>query len=204
MSDAEPRFFADAAAFGKWLKQNHARATSLLVGFHKVGSGTPSMTWPQSVDEALCWGWIDGVRRRIDDERYSIRFTPRKASSTWSAINIRRVDALSREGRMQPAGLKAFEARRENRSGQYSYEQRPAELIEPYAGMLAKNSKARKFFDSQIPSYRRAAIWWVISAKQEVTRVKRAKQLIQLSAQGKWVPQFLPYPRRKVTTSTSR
>jgi uncharacterized protein YdeI (YjbR/CyaY-like superfamily) len=204
LSDAKPRFFADAAAFGKWLKQNHARAESLLVGFHKVGSGKPSMTWPQSVDEALCWGWIDGVRRRIDDERYCIRFTPRKKGSTWSTINIKRVEALSGEGRMQPAGLKAFEGRRESRSGQYSYEQRPGDLPEPYAAMLAKNTKARKFFDSQIPSYRRAAIWWVISAKQEDTRVRRLKQLVQLSAKGKWIPQFLPYPRRKVTTSTSR
>ena len=117
-------YFATPADFGKWLGRKHATETELLVGFYKKGSGKPSMTWPQSVDEALCFGWIDGVRRRVDDERYTIRFTPRKAGSIWSAINIRRVEELTRDGRMRKAGVKAFEARSATRSRVYSYEQK--------------------------------------------------------------------------------
>jgi uncharacterized protein YdeI (YjbR/CyaY-like superfamily) len=188
---ARPRFFRTPAHFRQWLQKNHETAKELLVGFRKTGSGRPSITWPESVEEALCFGWIDGVRRRVDDEAYTIRFTPRKTTSTWSLINIRKAQALVREGRMQPAGLKAFEARRENRSGIYSHEQRPHELIEPYAGMLAANARAREYFESRAPSYRRAATWWVISAKKEETRLKRARTLIELSAKGKLIPQFI-------------
>jgi uncharacterized protein YdeI (YjbR/CyaY-like superfamily) len=186
----KPTFFRTPAEFRKWLRQHHEDAAELLVGFYKTGSGKPSMTWPESVDEALCFGWIDGVRRRIDDEAYSIRFTPRRATSIWSTVNIKRVALLVKEGRMQARGLKAFEARRENKSGVYSHEQRPEKLTEPYASLLAKNTAARKYFESQAASYRRAAIWWVISAKQEATRLKRAKTLIELSAKGLPVPQF--------------
>jgi len=190
-----PRFFKTPAEFRKWLQQNHSSATELLVGFYKTDSGIPSITWPESVDEALCFGWIDGVRKRVDDASYTIRFSPRKATSIWSAVNIKKVAELTKAKRMQAAGLKAFETRRENKSGIYSYEKRPDELVEPYASMLSKNEKARAFFDSRAPSYRRAAIWWVISAKKEETRLKRAKTLISLSASRKLIPQFIPSPR---------
>jgi uncharacterized protein YdeI (YjbR/CyaY-like superfamily) len=187
-----PGFFKAPADFRSWLQKNHSSSSELLVGFYKTTCGKPSITWPESVDEALCFGWIDGVRKRVDDERYTIRFTPRRPTSIWSAVNIRRVGDLVRARRMKAAGLKAFASRRENKSGIYSYETRPGELIEPYAGMMARNAKARAFFDGRAPSYRRAAIWWVISAKKEETRLKRAKTLISLSAAGKLLPHLTP------------
>jgi uncharacterized protein YdeI (YjbR/CyaY-like superfamily) len=186
-----PTFFGTPAEFRTWLSKHGAQEGELLVGFYKTGSGKASITWPESVDEALCFGWIDGVRKRIDDVSYTIRFTPRRPNSIWSAVNIKRVQVLAAAGRMKPSGAKAFETRRENRSGVYSYEQRPDELIEPYAGMLAKSAAATKFFAQQTASYRRAAIWWVISAKQEPTRLKRAQTLIDLSKRRELIPQFI-------------
>jgi uncharacterized protein YdeI (YjbR/CyaY-like superfamily) len=181
----EPTFFRSPADFRKWLEKHHATARELWVGFYKKGSGEPSITWPESVDEALCFGWIDGLRKGVDGRSYKIRFTPRKTVSVWSAVNIKRVAALTDEGRMRPAGLKAFEARKENKSGIYSYEQRRAALEEPYAGILRKNGAARAFFEAQPPSYRKAAGWWVVSAKKEETRLKRLEQLIADSANGR-------------------
>jgi uncharacterized protein YdeI (YjbR/CyaY-like superfamily) len=137
------------------------------------------------VDEALAVGWIDGIRKRIDDERYKIRFTPRRRGSIWSAINIARVEELKKAGRMQPAGLEAYAARRENRSGIYSYEQRTADLPEPYAGVLRANKPAHAFFAAQPPSYRKLACWFVVSAKKEETRAARLGKLIEMSAAGK-------------------
>src|SRR5205814_4436470 len=137
-----PKFFPTPSAFRKWLAANHAKARELWVGFYKKSSGKPSITWPESVDEALCFGWIDGIRKKIDDESYMIRFTPRKPRSVWSAINIRDVKRLLKERRMEPAGLRAFSARKENRSGIYSYEQRSPELIEPYLAKLKRNKSA--------------------------------------------------------------
>jgi uncharacterized protein YdeI (YjbR/CyaY-like superfamily) len=192
----KPKFFKSPSDFRKWLAAHYANAKELLVGFYKKDTGKQSITWPESVDDALCFGWIDGIRRRIDDESYSIRFTPRKTSSTWSAVNIARTKELSREGRLFPAGEKAFAARKENRSGIYSYEQRSAELIEPYAGTLRRNKAAAKFFASQPPSYRKAANWWVVSAKQEETRLRRLEKLISLSAAGQTIPQFTRLPRQ--------
>jgi uncharacterized protein YdeI (YjbR/CyaY-like superfamily) len=186
----EPRFFKSPAEFRKWLERHHGSRTELLVGFYKTGSGKPSITWPESVDAALSFGWIDGVRKRVDDVSYTIRFTPRRPTSIWSSINIKRVQVLSRAGLISPAGLKAFEARRENKSGIYAYEQRPQELVEPYAGMLTGNAKARAFFEAQAPWYRRTATWWVISAKREETRLKRAQSLIGWCAKGKLLPQY--------------
>jgi len=186
----KPTFFPTPEEFRKWLEGHCEAHTELLVGFYKTGSGKPSITWPQSVDEALCFGWIDGVRKRIDDESYTIRFSPRKPTSIWSLINIKKVAALTEQGKMTPRGQRAFAARRENRSGVYSFEQRPEKLTEPYATMLAKSVTAQKFFNQQPPSYRRAAIWWVISAKKEETRLKRAKTLIDLSKQRQWLPQL--------------
>lgn len=188
----KPKFFKSPADFRKWFETNHGRAAELYVGFYKKDSGKASITWPESVDEALCFGWIDGIRRSIDDVSYMIRFTPRKSRSIWSAVNIKRVGELIDAGRMQPAGLKAFAAREENRSGIYSYEQRSPELPDQYRKILKKNSQALKFFDAQPPSYRKAANWWVLSAKKEETRVKRLDKLIQHSAHGERIPQFTP------------
>lgn len=189
----KPTFFRSPDAFRRWLERHCGVKQELLVGFYKTGSGKTSITWPESVDEALCFGWIDGVRKRIDDVSYTIRFTPRKPTSIWSSINIKRVAFLTEQSRMTPPGLKAFEGRRENKSGIYSYEQRPDKLVEPYAGMLAKKPAAGRFFANQAKSYQRAAIWWVISAKKEETRLKRAQTLIELSGQGELIPQFIKY-----------
>src|SRR5258706_5599461 len=135
----KPLFFKTPADWRRWLEAHHDREDELLVGFYKRGSGRPSITWPESVDEALCFGWIDGIRRSVDEERYTIRFTPRKRTSTWSSVNIKRVAELTAQGLMQPAGLEAFKARREYRSGIYAYEQRSATLPEPYLGLMKKN-----------------------------------------------------------------
>jgi uncharacterized protein YdeI (YjbR/CyaY-like superfamily) len=182
---AKPTFFATPAAFRAWLEAHHARSTELLVGFYKRGSGKPSITWPESVDEALCFGWIDGVRRSIDDERYTIRFTPRKARSTWSAINIKRVAELTKLGRMQPAGIEAFARRAESRSQIYSYEQRAeAVLDDEFERTFRANRRAWEFFQGQPPWYRRTATHWVMTAKKEETRRKRLATLIADSANG--------------------
>jgi len=177
-----PKFFTTPSAFRKWLAANHTKSKELWVGFYKKTSVKPSITWPESV-EALCFGWIDGIRKNIDEESYMIRFTPRKPTSIWSAVNIRNAEKLIEQKRMEPAGLKAYQARKENRSGIYSYEQRSPELVEPYLGKLKRNKAAWKFFQAQPPSYRKVMNWWVVSAKQEVTRLKRLEQLIKESAQ---------------------
>jgi uncharacterized protein YdeI (YjbR/CyaY-like superfamily) len=186
-----PKFFPTPAALRRWFLQHHATADELVVGFYKRGSGRPSPTWAQAVEEALCFGWIDGVRHRRDEASYTVRFTARRPGSTWSRVNIARVAALRAAGRMHAAGESAFAERRAARTGRYSYEQRPSELPEPYAALLAGRRAAAHFFASQAPSYRRAAIWWVISAKREETRLKRARTLVQLSARGALIPQFL-------------
>jgi uncharacterized protein YdeI (YjbR/CyaY-like superfamily) len=186
-----PTFFAIPADLRAWFKQHHLSETELLVGFYKKDSGKPSITWPESVDEALCVGWIDGVRKRADDESYTIRFTPRKPRSIWSAVNIARVEALTQEGRMQPAGLTAFEQRRENKSGIYSYEQRDQiELSEAETLAFKANPQAWAFFESQPASYRKAVLWWIVSAKKEETRAKRVATLIDDSANGRKIKQF--------------
>jgi uncharacterized protein YdeI (YjbR/CyaY-like superfamily) len=180
-----PRFFRSASTFRAWLAKNHAAEAELLVGFHKKGSGRASMTWPESVDEALCFGWIDGVRRSVDDDSYSIRFTPRRARSIWSTVNIKRVEELVESGRMEPAGLRAYGAREENRSGIYAYEQKSETLPEPYSGKLKKNRTAWAFFMAQPPSYRKKVGWWVVSAKKEETRLARLTKLIDDAAHGR-------------------
>jgi uncharacterized protein YdeI (YjbR/CyaY-like superfamily) len=173
-----PRFFKTPADFGKWLEENHDRTEELLVGFYKKGT-KPSITWPESVREALRFGWIDGVRKTIDEIRYTIRFSRRRASSNWSNINIRIATELIEEGRMHPAGWKAFEARKEFRSGIYAYENRPGTLPEPYAKKFRKHPAAWKAFQELAPSYRRTAIWWIVSAKTEETRLLRLSKLIE-------------------------
>jgi uncharacterized protein YdeI (YjbR/CyaY-like superfamily) len=179
-----PKFFKTPAAFRKWLAANHHKAKELQVGFYKKGSGKLSITWPESVDEALCFGWIDGIRRNIDDESYLIRFSPRRPESIWSAVNVRNVERLIKEKRMMPAGLRAYEQRKEYRSGIYSYEQRPAELVEPYASQFRRNKAAWKFFQAQPPYYRKTMTWFILSAKTEETRLKRLKILIEASAKA--------------------
>ena len=181
----EVKFFATPAHLRRWFEKNHGTAQELWVGFHKKGTGRPSITWPESVDEALCVGWIDGVRKRIDEERYKIRFSPRRAQSVWSEINIRRVAVLEKEGRMRPPGLEAFSRRRENRSGIYSYEQRPVELPEPYRGKLAASPRADRFLAAQPPSYQKLMTWFILSAKKEETRLARLEKLIAACHAGK-------------------
>lgn len=176
-----PRFFKTPAAFRKWLAANHAKSKELWVGFYKKDSGRPSITWPESVDEALCFGWIDGVRKRLDDQSYVIRFSPRKPNSIWSAVNIRNVERLITEDRMRPVGMKAYEARKEFRSGIYAYEQRSPELIEPYATTFKRSKAAWKFFSAQPPGYRKQMNWWIVSAKREETRLQRLGRLIAAS-----------------------
>ena len=194
----KPRFFATPDAFRAWLDEHHATRDELLVGFYKTSSGKPSITWPESVDEALCFGWIDGVRRSLDAERYTIRFSPRTARSNWSEVNIRRAKALAKLGRMRPAGLRAFEARDEA-AARYSYEQRHgAELDAAAERAFRDDAGAWAYFQSQPPSYRRAAIWWVTSAKQDATRAKRLATLIDDSAHGMPIkPLRRPTPARE-------
>ena len=180
-----PTFFATPAHFRAWFAQHAATQTELIVGFYKRDAGKPSITWPESVDEALCVGWIDGVRKRIDDEAYMIRFTPRKPTSTWSAINIERVRVLTEEGRMTEAGLKAFALRREAKSKIYAYEQAETATLTPQEEKLfRKNKAAWKFFEAQPPGYRHQMLWRIVSAKREATRAARLAKLVEASQNG--------------------
>lgn len=180
-----PIFFESAKGFGVWLAKHGATESELIVGFYKRDSGRPSMTWPESVDEVLCFGWIDGVRTRIDETSYKIRFTPRKTTSTWSAINIERVQVLQAEGRMKAPGLEAFKHRREAKSKIYAYEQAALATLEPSdEAQFRKNKKAWKFFEAQPPSYRHLVVWRIISAKRPETRSARLAKLIEASQSG--------------------
>ena len=181
----EPRFFSSPDQFRAWLDDHHEDEAELLVGFYKRSTGRPSLTWAESVDEALCFGWIDGVRRGIDDESYSIRFTPRQRRSTWSAVNIRRAGELIEEARMAPAGLAAFERRTEDRSRIYSHERRADAQLEPeQEARFRANEGAWAWFQRQAPFYRRQALHWVVSAKRAETRERRLTALIDDSASG--------------------
>ena len=171
---------------------HHSSEKELLLGYYRKGTGEPSITWPESVDEALCFGWIDGIRKKVDDRSYTIRFSPRRTGSIWSKANITRARELIGEGRMQPAGLAAYEARKENRSGIYSYEQRKPRLEEPYNKLLRQDEAAWDFFQSQPPSYRKTVSWWIISAKREDTRLRRFEKLRACSLQGMRIPEVLP------------
>jgi uncharacterized protein YdeI (YjbR/CyaY-like superfamily) len=192
----KPRFFATPAGFRAWLEKNHDRATELWVGFHKKGSGKPSMTWPEAVDQALCFGWIDGVRKSIDQTSYANRFTPRRPRSNWSAVNMKRAGELIELGLMTPAGRKAFEARDEDRTAVYSYEQRPQDLPPEYERELRKNAQAAKFWRAQPAGYRKAATWWVVSAKREDTRLRRLAAVIRHSARSERIPPLTPPAQR--------
>lgn len=180
-------FFETQDGFRKWLESHHEKETELIVGFYKVDSGKPSMSWSQSVDQALCFGWIDGVRKSIDKESYSIRFTPRRNTSNWSAINIKKIEDLTKAGLMKPAGLKAFSLRKENKSEIYSYENGTIFLDSNYEIQFRENKKAWDFFMKQAPSYRKAIMRWIMSAMQEKTRQSRLEKTIKESEQQKRV-----------------
>ena len=179
------KYFKSATDFRRWLEKNHATTQELWVGYYKKASGQPTITWPESVDEALCFGWIDGIRKSVDDWRYMIRFTPRRRGSIWSAANIKRARELHEKRLMEPPGIAAFNARKENKSGIYSYEQRSVILDAPYERRLKKNKTAWDFFYAQPPSYRKVIGWWIVRAKQEATRLKRLEKLISESARRK-------------------
>jgi uncharacterized protein YdeI (YjbR/CyaY-like superfamily) len=184
-----PLFFATVEEFGAWLEQHHESARELLVGFHKKGSGRPSITWPESVEQALRFGWIDGVRRSHGDDSYTIRFTPRRPASNWSAVNVAKVEELKARGLMAPAGLRAYEARTPERTGVYSFERAEAAVLPPdLEERLRANAAAADWFEGRPRGYRKTAIHWVISAKKEETRMRRLQQLIDCSAEGRTVP----------------
>ncbi len=180
-----PVFFSNPSEFRNWLEANYQSVTELWVGYYRKETGKPSMTWSDSVDQALCFGWIDGIRKKIDDERYCIRFTPRKPGSTWSRINIAKVEEMTRQGLMFPAGLEAFRHRKENKSGIYSFENEIRDLPDEYAEIFQKNSTAWRFYSAQPPSYRKTMTHWILSAKQEATKMKRLERLISESEANK-------------------
>jgi uncharacterized protein YdeI (YjbR/CyaY-like superfamily) len=175
-------FFASPAAWRAWLEQHHASETELVVGFWKTGTGTPSMTWSESVDEALCFGWIDAIRRRVDDDCYSIRFTRRRPTSTWSAVNVAKVGALEVQGRMTEAGRAAFALRQEARTGTYAHEQGDIAFD---TSVLEADEKAWQYWERAAPGYRKAASHWVTSAKRSETRAKRMAELVEDCALGR-------------------
>jgi uncharacterized protein YdeI (YjbR/CyaY-like superfamily) len=185
----EVHFFETPAQWRAWLEANHDTATEVEVGFRRRATGLPTMTWSEAVDEALCFGWIDGVRHSIDETSYRNRFTPRKPTSTWSKVNIAKVQALEAAGKMRPPGRAAFERRTEANSGIYSFEgDRAEELPEPYAAVLAADAEASADFAARPRWYRRAVVHWVTGAKREATRERRLAQLVECSAQGREVP----------------
>ena len=178
-----PIFFRTSAQFRSWLEKNHATCSQQWIGFYRKNSGRPSMSWPEAVDESLCFGWIDGLRKSIDADSYKIRFTPRRSNSNWSEINIRRMQQLMREGKVRPAGAEAFAQRSARKSGIYSYENRGSALLSRAAEREFKSHPAAwQWFVAQTPSYRQTAIWWVVSAKRPETRKRRLATLIADSA----------------------
>ena len=194
----EPILFETAASLRKWFIKNHLKEKELIVGFYKVGSGKASVTWSEAVDQALCFGWIDGIRRSIDEESYSNRFTPRKPASNWSAINIRKVEELKKKGLMSEEGLAAFDKRTESRSAIYSYEKEPEKLEREFKKRFKANKKAWAFFQSTAPSYQKACINWVVGARQEATRLSHLEELIRDSEAGQKIKQFRNVAKKKL------
>lgn len=192
----KPIFFPTPADFRAWLEAHHDKFRDLLVGFYKRDSGKPSITWPESVQVALCFGWIDGIRKSIDETSYTIRFTPRKPTSTWSSININLVRKLTKQGLMHPAGLKAFAARDEKNSAIYSYERKNAEFTREQARQFRANKTAWEFFRSQAPWYQRVTTYWVISAKKEETKLRRLSGLIEYSQNRRTLPRLIPAKKK--------
>jgi uncharacterized protein YdeI (YjbR/CyaY-like superfamily) len=193
----DPSFFATKSELRKWFDKNHNHAKELWVGYYKTSTGKQSITWPESVDEALCYGWIDGVRKSIDGMSYKIRFTPRKTKSIWSAVNILKAEELIKKGLMKPAGLAVYEKREESRSRIYSFEQENIVLDKLSDKVFKSHKTAWKFFQSQPSSYRRAALWWVISSRQDITRQKRLNTLISDSESGRRLKHLTrPVPKK--------
>lgn len=186
-----PTFFNSAADFGAWLEKHHASESALLVGFHKKNLGR-GITYLEALDQALCFGWIDGVRRRIDAESYSIRFTPRQPGSIWSAVNLKRAKQLESQGKMSAAGLRAFRGRDEQKTRKYSYERAEAKLSPSLNRILRTSKAAAAFFDTQPPGYRKIATFWIMSGKKEETRERRLAHLIERSAKGKRIDLLSP------------
>jgi len=184
-----PKFFKTQKELRKWFEKNHNKKDEMWIGYFKIATGKQSITWSESVDEAICFGWIDGIRKSINDESYMIRFTPRKPRSNWSAVNIEKVKKLSRLGLMKPEGIEAYGRRKEHKSKIYSYEQKDVQLDKSFDEKFKKNKKAWQFFTKKLaPSYRKISIRWVMSAKQEKTRLKRLDILIASSAKGEKIP----------------
>ncbi|MDA1329807.1 MAG: bacteriocin-protection protein [Chloroflexi bacterium] len=191
---ATPAFFATPEEFRAWLAEHHASQRQLLVGFYKVATDKPSISWEQSVDEALCYGWIDGARKRIDDEAYTIRFSPRRPDSFWSKKNIASMQRLIAVGRVQPAGLAVYQARKGQKSGAYSFEQDEAPKLNAAQAKTFRVAKgAWEFFQDQPPGYRKTIIHWVTSAKQEKTQVRRLARVIEVSISGERVDLMDPF-----------
>ena len=186
---AKPAFFPSEADFRRWLEANHATAPELLVGFWKKSSGKPSIDWPQARDQALCFGWIDGVRRSLGDEAYTIRFTPRRKGSIWSKVNVERFEALKAAGLMTVAGEWAYEDNK-HKSGLYSYENAQKELTADEEKLFRKDKPAWGHWQKQPPGYRKTVLHWVTSAKRPETRAKRLAQLIEDSAAGRRIAQY--------------
>jgi uncharacterized protein YdeI (YjbR/CyaY-like superfamily) len=180
-----PKFFKTQAEFRKWLVANHDKEEKLLVGFYKTGSGKPSITWPQSVDEALCFGWIDAVRKGIDEDSYTIRFCRRKKNSIWSAVNIKKIAALKEKGLMYPAGLEAYSHRKEEKTAIYCFENEAKQLSPEFEKKFKANKTAWQFFIVQSPYYQKQMVYRVMTAKQEATRLSRLEKLITASAENK-------------------
>jgi uncharacterized protein YdeI (YjbR/CyaY-like superfamily) len=189
-------YFTSPEELRAWYAAHHDTTDELLIGFYKKHTGKPSLTQQEALDEALCFGWIDGIRHRVDDERYMNRYTPRRPRSIWSAVNIKRVGELTEQGRMQPSGLKAFNERDPARTQQYSSEQADVQFAPAYEAEFKANPQAWDFFQSQPPSYRKPSTWWVMSAKKEETRLRRLAILIADSAAGRHVAPLTPPGRR--------
>jgi uncharacterized protein YdeI (YjbR/CyaY-like superfamily) len=196
MTPTTPKFFRTPAAFRAWLDRHHASEKELWVGFYKVKSGRGGMVYREALDEVLCYGWIDGLVKRVDEDCYTQRFTPRRSDSTWSLVNLRRVKELIAQGRMHAAGLAAFEGRNPRKAGLYSFEQKP-KLAPAFTRQLKANAAARAFFDAQPPGYRRLATWWVMSAKKDETRARRFAMLLDDSAAGRRVGAATPAPKER-------
>jgi uncharacterized protein YdeI (YjbR/CyaY-like superfamily) len=197
LNPANPKFFTSASALQTWFEKNHARLDEQWIGFHRKATGKGGITYVDALDAALCWGWIDGLRRKIDHEGYMIRFTPRKQKSIWSSVNIRKAEELKKQGRMMPPGLAAFERRDPARSGVYSYEREAATFEPAMVKRFRANANAWAWFSIQPPWYRKVTTWWVVSAKREATRSRRLDQLIECSAAGERLPQVLSPPGKR-------
>jgi uncharacterized protein YdeI (YjbR/CyaY-like superfamily) len=187
-----PRFFRPSSVFRKWLEVNHARATELQLGLYRVGSGKGGLTYREALDEALCFGWIDGVRKRYDADSYTIRFAPRVRGSIWSVVNTRRMEELIKLGRVDQAGLKVFQQRDKKKSKLYSYEVGNCQLAGAYQKQFRANPTAWEFYQAQAPWYRRVSCYWVMSAKREETRLRRLDTLIEDSSHGRRIKQLIP------------